>query len=328
MRVLALLALSHALVSSVAAHPLEPSLLELREADTGRVSVVWTTPARRVPGVETRPMLPPRCRPVAAPEVSGDADRIVSRWTAECGPDGLVGRRVSVTQLAESRSDVLVRVLARDGRVVQGVLTADLPEFTVPAEPRWRDVAGAYVRLGIHHILTGVDHLAFVLGLLLLVGGRSFLSAITAFTVGHSVTLSLAVLDLVHVPQRPAEVLIAASVFVLALELARDGEGPRSLLARRPWVMAAAFGLLHGFGFAGALAEVGLPQGDIPLALGSFNLGIEIGQLVVVLAALAAARTIGGVVARGGRWRRLIPAYAIGSIAFLWMLERAAMLIG
>jgi hypothetical protein len=310
------------------AHPLEPSLLELREGGAGHVDVVWTTPARRVPGVVMRVVLPPRCRDAAPPEVTDDVERIVTRWSVECGPEGLVGERLSVTDLAEARSEVLVRLFFRDGRLVQGVLTEDAPELTVPAEPRRLDVVAAYGRLGVHHILTGLDHLAFVLGLLLLVGGRSFLPAVTAFTLGHSVTLALAVLGLVAVPQRPIEVLIAASVFVLAVELARDGQAPRSLLARRPWVMACAFGLLHGFGFAGALADIGLPEGDIPLALGSFNVGIELGQIAVVLLALAAARAVRGAVAGGGRWWRMIPAYAIGSVAFCWMLERVAVLLG
>ncbi len=328
MRALLLLALLAAFPARVAAHPLEPSLLELTEGAAGHTAVVWTTPARRVPGVVTRVVLPQRCRGAEAPEVTDEAERIVTRWSVECGPDDLVGERVSVTDLAESRSEVLVRIRFRDGRLVQGVLTADVSELTVPARPRRLDVAGAYGRLGVHHILTGLDHLALVLGLLLLVGGRSFLPAITAFTLGHSVTLALAVLGLVAVPQRPIEVLIAASVFVLAVELARDGQAPRSLLSRRPWLMACAFGLLHGFGFAGALAEVGLPEGDIPLALGSFNAGIEIGQIAVVLLALAVARVARGVVAGGGRWQQMVPAYAIGSIAFCWMLQRAAMLLG
>ena len=328
MRILVVLALLQALPSAVGAHSLEPALLEIHEGAAGHVDVAWTTPARRVPGVVMRVVLPRGCRSGDPPEVSESPDRIVARWTAECGPEGLVGQRVSVTDLAESRSEVLLRITFRAGRLVQGVLTGDVPELTVPAEPRLLDVVSAYLRLGVHHILTGVDHLAFVLGLLLLVGGRSFLPAITAFTGGHSATLSLAVLGLVHVPQRPTEVLIAASVFVLALELARDGEGPRSLLARRPWLMAGTFGLLHGFGFAGALAEVGLPQGDIPLALGSFNLGIELGQLAVVLPALAVARAVGGVAAGRRRWHRMIPAYAIGSTAFLWILQLAAMLLG
>jgi len=327
MRAAAALAFLHFLAAAAGAHPLEPSLLEIHEGDAGGVEITWTTPARRAPGVAPRVVLPEGCRSGAA-QVSGEAERIITRWAATCDADGLVGRRLGVTDLAESRSEVLVRLVQRSGRTVQGVLSADAPEMTIPAERRRLDVVGAYVRLGIHHILAGTDHLAFVLGLLLLVGGRSFLPAITAFTVGHSVTLSLAVLGVVHAPQRPIEVLIALSVFVLALELVRDGTGHPSLLARKPWVMAGVFGLLHGFGFAGALADTGLPQGDVPLALGSFNVGIELGQIAVVLPVLAVAPALRDRrLLPAGRWPRLVPAYAIGSLAFCWMLERAAMLL-
>ena len=327
MRALAALVLALAAAGSAAAHPLEPSLLEIREVAPGSVEVAWTTPPRRVPGVAPRVVLPEGCRSGTAPVESGDAERIIMRWTAACDFDALVGQRLSVTDLADARSEVLVRLVSADGRLVQGVLTGDVSEMTVPAEPSWLDVARAYVWLGVEHILGGIDHLAFVLGLVLLVGGRSFLPAITAFTVGHSVTLSLAVLGFVHVPQRPIEVLIAASVFVLALELVRVDGAPRSLLARKPWLMAGVFGLLHGFGFAGALADVGLPAGDVPLALGSFNLGIELGQIAVVLPVLAVLRIARGPQARPLRWARVVPAYAIGSLAFFWMLERAAILL-
>jgi hypothetical protein len=328
MRVLAALMLLVAAAGSAAAHPLEPSLLEISAGDAGSVEIAWTTPPRRVPGVVPRVVLPEACRSGTAPVQSEDAERIVTRWTAGCDFDALVGQRLSVTELADARSEVLVRLVSGDGRLVQAVLTGDVPEMTVPAGPSWLDVARAYVWLGVEHILGGIDHLAFVLGLVLLVGGRSFLPAITAFTVGHSVTLSLAVLGVVHVPQRPIEVLIAASVFVLALELVRDDQTPRSLLARKPWLMAGAFGLLHGFGFAGALADVGLPPDEVPLALGSFNLGIELGQIAVVLPVLAVLRMARGARPQPLRWARVVPAYAIGSLAFFWMLERAAILLG
>src|SRR6185295_4271413 len=145
------------------------------------------------------------------------------------------------------------------------------------------DVAASYLRLGIEHILTGFDHLLFVLGLCLLIAGRRpLLWTLTAFTAGHSVTLSLAALGFVHVPQAPAEAAIAVTIVILARELARPSTTPR-LLRRRPWAMAALFGLLHGLGFAGALADIGLPAGDIPLALFSFTVGIEIGQIAFVL---------------------------------------------
>ena len=194
-------------------------------------------------------------------------------------------------------SGAVVRVVFSDGRVAEGVLAGDPPVFQVPAAPRpWR-VLVDYARLGVGHILTGPDHLLFVFGLVLLAGAsRRLLTTVTAFTLGHSVTLAAAVLGLVRLPAAPIEVAIAASVFVLAVELARDPGRP-SAIRRRPWVMAFVFGLLHGLGFASALTEAGLPAGEIPLALLGFNLGIEVGQIAFVGCVLA----IGSVAAAAGR---------------------------
>jgi hydrogenase/urease accessory protein HupE len=194
----------------------------------------------------------------------------------------------------------------------------------MPARPTRWDVVQGYVRLGIEHILTGPDHLLFVFGLLLLVSAsRLLVQTITAFTLGHSVTLSAAALHLASVPSRPIEVLIAASVLTLAVELARDAGRP-TLLRRFPWAMAVTFGLLHGFGFAGALAEAGLPPDDIPLALVSFNGGIEIGQLAFVGAVLAAgalaARWLPAATIRSTRFA----VYAMGMLSAFWCFERIA----
>src|SRR4029453_11844785 len=170
--------------------------------------------------------------------------------------------------LRERRTDALVRIALADGRLIQMVLRGDQSGLTVPARVSRRDVVRDYLRLGFEHILTGLDHLLFVLGLVLLVHGRRrLLWTITAFTLGHSVTLSLAVLGFVHIPPRPVEALIAGSIFVVAVELTREAQGRTSRMGRRPWAMACAVGLLHGLGFAGAMAQVGLPAHDIPLAL-------------------------------------------------------------
>ena len=189
-------------------------------------------------------------------------------------------------------SGAVVRVVFADGRVAEGIIARDRPTFVVPDAPRPWDILAAYVRLGVGHILAGPDHLLFVFGLVLLAGAtRRLLATVTAFTLGHSVTLTAAALGLVAVPVDPIEVAIAASVFVLAVELARD-PGRASAIRRRPWVMAFAFGLLHGFGFAGALAEAGLPGDEIPLALLGFNLGIEAGQVAFVACVLAAGAAL------------------------------------
>jgi hydrogenase/urease accessory protein HupE len=246
-------------------------------------------------------------------------------WTLECGEESLVGERLGASDIAGSRSDVLVRVVLADGRRFQAVLTPESPTFEIPARESRLAVGRSYGALGVAHILAGWDHLLFVIGLVLLVsGGGRLVKTVTAFTLGHSVTLSLAVLGFVRVPQAAAESMIALSIFVLAVELARDAALPPTLLGRRPWAMAAAFGLLHGLGFAGALAESGLPPGEIPLALASFNLGIELGQLAIVVVTLALRAALARVPWRWPDRLTLAPAYAIGALAAFWLYDRAA----
>jgi hypothetical protein len=276
------------------AHPLDPALLELWESGDGAVEVLWRLPLTQPMNASLRPVLPDRCAPASAPEVS--------------------------------KTDALLRVHLADGRLAQAVLRGDAPLFTVPPRPGPLDVVYAYLALGLEHILTGPDHLLFVLGLVLLVRGRQLLWTITAFTLGHSVTLSLAVLGFVHIPPRPVEALIAGSIFVVAVELTRQAQGGTPWMGRVPWAMACAVGLLHGLGFAGALAQVGLPAHDIPLALVSFNGGIEVGQLLFVGLVLAARAALGLSPVPWPRAAALIPAYAIGSLAAFWVLERVTAL--
>ncbi len=314
--------------TAVPAHGLDPALLALRATAPGVYEVTWRTAAARLPGTDVRPVLPARCQATAAGAPETTLDHVTVRWSIDCGPGGLVGETIGVRDLDAARINALLRIDEPGRPVVQVVLNPRRGAFVVPAQPTRLDVVRSYAALGIEHILTGPDHLLFVLGLLLLLSTRRLLvQAITAFTLGHSITLSAAALELATVPSRPVEVLIAASVLALAVELARDITAA-TLIRRSPWLVALGFGLLHGFGFAGALAETGLPPGDIPLALFSFNAGIEIGQLAFVAAVLAAgwlgARYVPGVAARLRR-----PAiYAMGILAAFWCFERAATWLG
>ncbi len=310
------------------AHGLDPASLALRETRAGVFEVRWRASALRLPGANVQPVLPAHCHQIGSANAVDEADRVTLGWTVDCGPRGLEGDVIGVDDLAAAKINALLTVERRDGEKIQTVLSPRSPSFPVPARPsRWEVVRG-YVTLGIEHILTGPDHLLFVFGLLLLVSAsRLLLQTITAFTLGHSLTLSAAALHAANVPSRPVEVLIALSVLTLAVELARDVERP-TMLRRFPWAMAVAFGLLHGFGFAGALAEAGLPAGDIPLALVSFNGGIEVGQLAFVGAVL----TVGALV---GRWlpaiatRSTRPAiYAMGILSAFWCFERIAVWLG
>ena len=307
-------------VATALAHPLDPALLELREQRNAPMEVRFQVPLP----VVLQAVLPERCVSVSAPMVTTTTRNALQRWQVNCGMGGLVGERIGVEGLRARQTDALLRVELLDGRVVQAVLRPDEPFITIPERAGVGAVLRDYVRLGFTHTMTGPDHLLFVLGLVLLVPNRRrLLWTITAFTLGHSATLSLAVLGFVHVPPAPIEVLIAVSIVVVAFELTRAASG-RGTGRVMPAGMALGFGFLHGLGFAGALAQVGLPAGEIPLALFAFNLGIEAGQILFVAVALAGIAAIRSMPLPWPAPSRLIPAYAIGSLAAFWVLERLA----
>jgi hydrogenase/urease accessory protein HupE len=255
------------------------------------------------------------------------ADSHVDRWWIDAGAEGLAGQRIEFVGLQATITDVLVRVQLLDGTHWTTLVRPSQPwvELTVAQGPL--AVAGAYLRHGIEHILFGFDHLLFVLGLILIVpNARVLMLTITAFTVAHSITLALATLGVVHVPGPPVDAMIALSILLLAAEILRMARGEPSTTARSPWLVAFAFGLLHGFGFASALTAVGLPQNEVPLALFSFNVGVEVAQLgfiAGVLPILAAARRMPRLAAQD-RHALQLTAYAIGILAAFWFFERVA----
>ena len=322
--VASLLALVTLRAGDVGAHALSPSLLVLHENAGGRVDVTWKIPMLRLTGADLETLLPADCPPTGAPAIDEDAESVTTRWTVDCGAAGLTGKRIGVDGLGPAKTDALLRLELADGRTVDTVLRAREPSLVVPGREAHTALASRYVALGIEHILTGYDHLLFVFGLLLLAAGtRALIATVTAFTLGHSITLTLAVLDVARVPPAPVEVLIAFSIFVLAVELARpDAAEAPTLMRRRPWLMAATFGLLHGLGFAGTLRAAGLPAQAVPLALLGFNAGIEIGQLAFVLTVLAATHALRPLVRRLPVWSRPVPVYAMGSLAACWMIQR------
>jgi hydrogenase/urease accessory protein HupE len=318
-RMLRIAALVVAAVATVAsAHPLGASLLELRETAPATFRVRWKTPLLKAAGAEPRPHLPPSCEPRGESIHGRTEDAAVETWTVRCDEAHLLGAEISVRGLEATKAPVLVRIALLDGRIFRSVLTAAAPSFRVPSRERRAAVFRAYVGLGLEHIAAGLDHLLFVLALALLVPPRRLAATVTAFTVGHSVTLSAAVLGFVSFPVRPIEVAIAASILVLGVALARE----EPTFARRPAVVAGAFGLLHGLGFAGALTASGLPVGDVPLALFSFNVGIEIGQLAFIVTVVAVRRVLRDRVGGLPAWSRLGPAYVVGCASAFWLFER------
>ena len=311
------------------AHALSPALLVLQEGAHGSVAVTWKIPLLSLIGAALRPVLPADCAVTSPEATTEDFESVTTRWTVTCGDGGLVGKRVGIEGLAAAKTDALLRLELAGGRAIDTVLRSREPSLVVPAREHGVGLANRYVALGVEHILSGYDHLLFVFGLLLLAAGRRALVAtITAFTLGHSVTLTLAALGVARVPSAPIEVLIAFSIFVLAVELARpDPSGDSTLMRRRPWLMALGFGFLHGLGFAGTLRAAGLPPQAIPLALLGFNVGIEIGQLVFVLTVLLLTALARPVLRRFPAWTRALPVYAMGSLAAFWMIERARPLV-
>lgn len=306
-----------------------PAYLQLTQRSAETFDVLWKVPALSEDQVlPLWPQFPEDTRELAPRRLYFANGAATIRWSIRV-PGGLVGQAIVFPRLSDHRIDVLVRVLRSDGTVQLGRVLPVQPELTVTGSPRALEVVQTYTVLGIEHILGGVDHLLFVLALLLLVGGgRRLFATITAFTVAHSITLALAALGVLRVPGPPVEALIALSIVLVAAEIVHARRGSAGLTQRYPWLVAFTFGLLHGLGFAGALAEVGLPALSIPLALLFFNVGVEIGQLLfiaIVLGIIAVLRRL--VRQHAGwapQWLRGVPPYLIGSIAAFWVFERVA----
>jgi hydrogenase/urease accessory protein HupE len=313
-----------------AAHEVRPAYLELRQRADDRYDVLWKVPAL---GNDMRlgiyVELPAKCKRLGESYRLFRNNAFMERWSVDC-PGGLVGHTIAIDGLTATMTNVLVRVQRSNGTTQVAKLTPAVATFVVEAQPDALEVAATYFRLGVEHILTGVDHLLFVLALLILVKEvKRLIATVTAFTLAHSLTLAGATLGLVHVPQPPVEACIALSIVFVAAEILRRRGG---LTARFPWMIAFIFGLLHGFGFAGALSEVGLPQNAIPIALLFFNLGVEAGQLLFIGAVFTAVAA-GHFILRSRRlalppWAWRIPPYAIGALATFWVIDRTSRFIG
>ena len=308
------------------AHESRPAYLQITEITADQYDVIWRTPllsGMRLPVVLK---LPDNLRDVRQPIVQELPDSLLERRKIEV-TGGLSGKRIDFVGLQATITDVLVRVQMFDGTYSTSLVSPSRPWIDVATSRGLLGVAGAYLKHGIEHILFGYDHLLFVLALILIVrSARVLLLTVTAFTIAHSITLSLATLGVVRVPGPPVEAAIALSILLLACEIIRSKQGQVGLTAKWPWLVAFSFGLLHGFGFASALAEIGLPQRDIPLALFAFNVGVEIGQLIfiaIVLSALAFARRV-KFPPVFERYASTVATYAIGIMAAFWFIERMA----
>jgi len=312
----------------VQAHESRPAYLEITQTAANRYNVLWRTPVNAGMRLPLALQFPDEVRNVGEPRIQELTDSLIERRLIEVD-NGLVGKRIDIRGLQATITDVLVRLERLDGTTQVARLTPSASSFVVEATPRTSQVAAAYLGLGIEHILTGVDHLLYILAMLLLVKGwRRVILTMSAFTATHSLTLTAAALGWVHVPQRPVEACIALSILFVASEIVRSRQGRPGLTERWPWVISLTFGLLHGFGFAGALSEVGLPQKDIPAALLFFNLGVEVGQLCFIVSmfgiAMLAKRAARRLTLPNPVWAWRVPSYAIGAVAAFWFIQRVA----
>jgi hydrogenase/urease accessory protein HupE len=324
MRAILLLLVLMVLPFSAFAHEMRPAYLAMEETADSVFDVLWKVPALGDQRMGLYARLPDNCVPKSDLVASIADAAYTEHWTAICDA-GLKGQTIVIDGLTATLTDVLVRIAWRDGSVEVARLTPEAPGFvTKGAQTVW-EVASTYFRLGVDHILSGHDHLLFVFALILLIHDRWMLfKTITAFTVAHSITLAGATLGLFSLPQKPVEAAIALSIVFLAVELVKSQPGELRLSERLPWLVAFAFGLLHGFGFAGALMETGLPQSDVPLALLTFNLGVEAGQLMFVALVLLVFRAFRAIVSGPLPALRLFAAYGIGTASMLWLISRVA----
>jgi len=316
---------------AASAHEVRPGYLEVRSTGGDAWELLFKVPARSGRRLALTPLLPPACEE-SEHRVRQAPGAFIDTWTARCTA-GLVGESITIDGLSLTRTDVLARVVAANGDTQTARLVPAAPGFRVDVGAGWLPVATTYGWLGVEHILLGFDHLCFVLGLFFLVGNaRRLVGTVTAFTIAHSVTLAAATLGWVSVPAAPVEAAIALSIVFVAVEVVRSRSGATGLAERSPWLVAFAFGLLHGLGFAGALRDVGLPPSDIPLALAAFNVGVELGQLAFVAVLVVACRGVAALLGRGREtrpgtwdvagWVSVPAAYAIGILATFWCMER------
>ena len=311
--------------NNVFADDSQPAYLEIKESTSSRYSVLWRTPnlsGRRSP---LALQFPPEVRNLTTPILRELPGSLVERRLIETDASGLMGKRIEISGLKMTSTEVLVRIEFDNGVTTTTLLKPAQPWMIVEGPRSAWQVAWDYTVLGVEHILSGFDHLLFVLALLLIVSGtRRLLMTITAFTIAHSITLAAATLGLVWLPGPPVEATIALSILFLASELVKVNRGQPSLTASYPWLVAFTFGLLHGLGFAGALADVGLPQHEIPLALLMFNVGVELGQILFVMVILVFVFFLQKLRSNWPVWSQQVPAYGIGTMAAFWFVERVS----
>ena len=306
---------------SLKAHEVRPAYLQLTETIDNSFDVYFKIPSRGTSIPKLKVVFPSDTELLqqGPPRFADGFANFNFKLKVE---KGLSGKTISIEGLQKTLIDVLLRIDYKNGEQMTFMLKPDKDNVLIPKASTTLDVIKLYTVLGIEHILIGFDHLLFVLSLLILATGKlKLLKTITSFTLAHSITLSLATLGIASFPSAPVEAVIALSIVFLAAEILTVQNGNESLTSKKPWLVAFIFGLLHGFGFAGALEDIGLPQQAIPFALAFFNMGVELGQIIFVTFILLMIGLFKKTNLNFKKTQKVIP-YAIGSIASFWMLER------
>lgn len=311
------------LTMQASADEIRPALLDIKEQNTGLFALTWKVPTREGRVLAITPQLPASLQMVGSTRVQNVPGAQIEHATYRNNAESLTGQRIIINGISGLQTNVLLLIQLQDGTQHSAILRPASPEFTIPQKASKLKVAGDYWYMGTVHILQGVDHLLFVLALLLIVSGfKSLFKAVTAFTVAHSITLALSTLNIIHLPPAPTEAIIALSILFLATEIIHKHNGVTGLTERYPWIVAFVFGLFHGLGFAGALAEIGVPQHEISMALLMFNVGVESGQLLFIACVIGLFSLLRRLPVKtpDGSWR-VLP-YAIGSLAAYWTIDR------
>jgi hydrogenase/urease accessory protein HupE len=320
---LSIFSLAFFAATKVEAHEIRPALLTITETEPGWFEVMWKVPIFEGKVLDIIPVFPEGFVMIGMPSNNQLPGAIIQYFSLKYEGVEMAGKEILIDGLSRLQIDVLVQLELIDGSRYSAILKPSSPVYEIPKIGSKSKVAYSYWIMGIIHILSGFDHLLFVLALLLIVPNRwKLFKTITAFTLAHSVTLALAALGLVDVPPGPTEAVIALSIVFLAGEIINSHKGKFSITEQYPWIVAMIFGLFHGLGFAGALTAIGLPQNEIPIALLMFNLGVETGQILFLVGVLILVALISRLHIKWpeNAWK-WIP-YTIGSLASFWTIER------
>ena len=299
------------------AHEVRPAYLQVTEISAGEFDVVWKQPVMDGKRLKIKPVFPDACEEIGARDIRSAGATVTERYTVSCD---LISGVISLDGLERTLTDAFIRVDYLSGAQKSGVIKPSAPRFDLGSDST--SPAIDYIKIGVDHIIYGWDHLLFVIGLVMLVSRRQIIGVATAFTVAHSLTLALAAFGVLNLPTRPVEILIAMSIVLLAVEIIRKSRGAASLAASKPYLISFVIGLIHGAGFASALSDIGLPKGTELLALLLFNLGVELGQLAIILALLALLWMAAKAIKNSRKPLEFASAYLIGTIGIYWTVQR------